>query len=281
METDRLRYFCAIAETGSLTAAAEILNVSHSGLSKAMSVLQNELKQQLFRPLGRGLELTDAGRDTYEKSKVLLAQIENLKKLKPLSEGSLARVGMAEIFALKIAGPLALAMNQIGMAVDYYELDSGEAENMVRDGRLDFALTFVPFPQSDMEYLKIKTVSMGVYCTNRNFLNMQLSEVPFVVPNHSIGQNPLSLKSRDGWPTETQRTVKYGAASLSLALQIVEQGLAAVFMPRFLSSPGYIEIPTGKMKRAYLTRDLFLLKRKNAEESKIMKTAAKIIRNQC
>ena len=192
METDRLRYFCAIAETGSLTAASGILNVSHSGLSKAMAVLQTELKQQLFRPLGRGLELTDAGRDIYQNAKEIIRQIDNLKKLKPLHEGSVIRIGMAEIFVLILAGPLAAELKTAGLTADFYELDSGDAEAMVRDGRMDFALTFVPFPQSDLEYLKIKTVTMGIFGKNSKFQQMPLEQIPFVVPNHALTQNPLS-----------------------------------------------------------------------------------------
>lgn len=36
MDFDRLRYFCAIAETGSLRRAAELLRLSPPALSKAM-----------------------------------------------------------------------------------------------------------------------------------------------------------------------------------------------------------------------------------------------------
>ena len=280
METDRLRYFCAIAETGSLTAAAQILNVSHSGLSKAMSVLQDELKQQLFRPLGRGLELTEAGHQVYKKSKLLLEGFEQLKKMRPPQETNLIKVGMAEIFSLHIAGHLAKSFSEAGLGSDLYELDSGEAETMILSDRLDFAITFIPFPHPELEYLKIKTVSMGIFCKNPKFSKMPLSEVPFVVPNHAVDNNPLSLKSRDGWPFEVQRNTLYGASSLSLALQIVNQGLAAVFMPKFLNS-NYTEIETKKIRSNNSDRDLFIVKRKIKEESKAMKMAAKIIRTQC
>ncbi|MCC2678969.1 MAG: hypothetical protein K0R29_1545 [Pseudobdellovibrio sp.] len=281
METDRLRYFCAIAEAGSLTAAAAVLNVSHSGLSKAMSVLQSELKQQLFRPLGRGLELTDAGRDVYKKSKEILAEIEKLKESKPLHHSGMVKVGMTEIFALSISGPLATELHGAGLHADYYELDSGEAEKMVSEGRLDFALTFVPLLQNDLEYLKIKSVQMGVFGASAKFAKMPFSQVPFVIPNEGMSQNPLSLKSRDGWPAEVQRKVQYGAGSLSLALQIVNEGLAVAFIPKFLAAKNFIELNPGKIKSTHMNRDLFLLKRKNSEESKAMKIAAKVLRTRC
>ena len=76
MDTHRLRYFCTIAETGSLTKASEILGISHSGLSKAITALEDETNLQLFRPQGRGLEITKDGKWFYQKAQEIL-KIEN------------------------------------------------------------------------------------------------------------------------------------------------------------------------------------------------------------
>ena len=112
------------------------------------------------------------------------------------------------------------------------------------------------------------------------FGKIHLDEIPFVVPNRAVDNNPLSLKSRDGWPFEVQRNIQYGASSLSLALKIVDQGLAAVFMPKFLNSH-YFEIETKKIRSNNSDRALFIVKKKMEEESKAMKIAAKIIRTRC
>ena len=55
MNLDRLRYFCVIAETGSLRRAAEILRLSPAALSKALHVLEKEVGCPLTLPAGRGL----------------------------------------------------------------------------------------------------------------------------------------------------------------------------------------------------------------------------------
>jgi DNA-binding transcriptional LysR family regulator len=52
--------------------------VSHSGLSKAMSVLQDELGFKLLSPRGRGLELTEKGKSIYEKSRQILEMVSSL-----------------------------------------------------------------------------------------------------------------------------------------------------------------------------------------------------------
>jgi DNA-binding transcriptional LysR family regulator len=281
METDRLKYFCTIAEIGSLTAAAEILNVSHSGLSKAMSVLQTELGQQLFRPLGRGLELTEAGRNVYLKSKEVLDVVEKLKKPGAELQASRIRIGMTEVLALALTGEITEALYSSHAHVDFYDLDAGEAEVKILEGHLDFALSFVPFPHADLEYLKIKKASMGVFYCNPSFKNKNLNEIPFVVPNSEMKSNPLSVKSRDGWPTEVERLCVFGASNLSLALKIVEAGSAAVFIPKFLAGKNLVEYETKKSLFQSSERDIFLVKKKNIEESKVMKTVAKLVRTIC
>ncbi len=289
MDTIRLKYFCAIAEIGSLTKAAEILNISHSGLSKAMSVLQEELGEQIFRPQGRGLELTERGKDLYTKCKEILDLVAKLKEADSLSKKKFLRIGLAEIFAISIAGDIAQSISpDLSQSIDFYDLDSGEAEVQILSGKIDFALSFVPFPHRDIEYLKIKRTPMGIYFNNPHFAKLELEQLPFVTPNIEIENNPLSIKSRDGWPTELRRKVQFGANTLALALQMVDAGNAAIFIPQFVAknlnrrrSFQFQEYEVKKVFLAESTRDIYLVKKKNLEESQEMKLLAKVVRKLC
>jgi LysR family transcriptional regulator, transcriptional activator of nhaA len=57
-----LRYFWMVANTGSLTAAAERLGLRAQTLSSQITQLEQTLGRALFQPVGRGLGLTEAGR---------------------------------------------------------------------------------------------------------------------------------------------------------------------------------------------------------------------------
>lgn len=57
----QLRSFLAVAETGSVRAAAERLVVSQPSVSAAVGALERELGVELVARQGRGLRLTDAG----------------------------------------------------------------------------------------------------------------------------------------------------------------------------------------------------------------------------
>ena len=57
-----LHYFWAVAKEGNLTRAAAHLHVSQSALSAQIKQLEEQLGQPLFSRVGRGLQLTEAGR---------------------------------------------------------------------------------------------------------------------------------------------------------------------------------------------------------------------------
>jgi LysR family transcriptional regulator, salicylic acid-responsive activator of bsdBCD len=69
METNRLKQFCVIVETGSIVKASQLLHITHSALSKSMRCLQEEIGFSLLRRQGRGLALTEDGLHIYQRAK--------------------------------------------------------------------------------------------------------------------------------------------------------------------------------------------------------------------
>src|ERR1700676_280794 len=77
MELRHLRYFVAIAETGSLTTAAEQrLHTAQPSLSRQIRDLEDEVGVQLLTRSARGVELTAAGRAFLDHARLALAQSE-------------------------------------------------------------------------------------------------------------------------------------------------------------------------------------------------------------
>lgn len=73
-----LRYFHAIAQAGTLTKAAERLNVSPSALSVQVQALEAQLGHDLFERRGRNLVLTEAGRLTLERAEAIFSAGDEL-----------------------------------------------------------------------------------------------------------------------------------------------------------------------------------------------------------
>jgi DNA-binding transcriptional LysR family regulator len=71
MDFRHLRAFIAVAETSSVTKAAERLHISQPPLSRHIRQLEDELGTPLFVRHRHGVTLTEAGRGLLEKAKVL------------------------------------------------------------------------------------------------------------------------------------------------------------------------------------------------------------------
>ncbi|MGV2986005.1 LysR substrate-binding domain-containing protein [Vibrio sp. E150_011] len=59
--------FVKVAETGSMSRAAEQLNVTHSAVSQSIKALESQLATQLFRRVGRHIELNSNGQQYYRE----------------------------------------------------------------------------------------------------------------------------------------------------------------------------------------------------------------------
>lgn len=76
METRHLRYFVAVADTGSLTRAAETLGIAQPALSQALARMEELLGVKLFTRSRRGAELTVAGHAILDDARFSLARID-------------------------------------------------------------------------------------------------------------------------------------------------------------------------------------------------------------
>ncbi|MEA2774477.1 MAG: LysR family transcriptional regulator, hca operon transcriptional activator [Acetobacteraceae bacterium] len=77
MELRHLRYFLAVAETGSVTAAAERrLHISQPSLSRQIRDLEYEVGAELFNRGARGVELTAAGKAFFDHARLALSQVD-------------------------------------------------------------------------------------------------------------------------------------------------------------------------------------------------------------
>jgi LysR family transcriptional regulator, hydrogen peroxide-inducible genes activator len=76
LELHQLRYFCAVAETGSFSRAAEQSHVSQPSLSQQIMKLEDELGVRLFDRLGRSVRLTEAGQTFLPRARSVLRELE-------------------------------------------------------------------------------------------------------------------------------------------------------------------------------------------------------------
>ncbi len=287
METDRLKQFCLILETGSLSKAADLLGISHGGLSKSMTTLESELGFSLFQAHGRGILPTDEGRGIYRRAQEVLEKIENLKRNTSKTINKNFRIGALEVFI----GPMfSKATFDDDTSFEILELNPGSIETAVLENRIDVGFTYLPVPVEGVELIKIAKFRFGIYARKGAFKNRKLEDLPFVAPISEAPQNPLGIKERDVWPDGLfPRKKKYQVNLLSTAMGLAHQGMCAIYIPaclaefqnKVIDSELRLEelpLPTDFPKQEYF---VYMAKRLGTQESAFIKKVNSVIRKLC
>lgn len=144
----QLLCFVAVAEHGSITAAAEQLHVSPSAVSGAVDELERVLRTQLtVRRRAHGVTLTTSGHDVLRRARNLLGEAEDLElhardtgeDLRgPLVVGSyhtLAPTVLAELLA-------AYAERHPGVDLDFISASQADLVDRLARGELDLAVVY-------------------------------------------------------------------------------------------------------------------------------------------
>ena len=141
------RSFVIVAEEGNIGRAAQRLFITQPALSRQMQQLEREVGEPLLLRTGRGVELTDAGRQLVEKARVALNAVEDA-----LAAGSSQEPHGKLILGLPQAGGRerwfelvqAFADHYRGVEVEVREALSEHLQSQVLAGDLHAAIALTP-----------------------------------------------------------------------------------------------------------------------------------------
>ena len=80
MTLRQIRHFIAVAETGSISAAAQAVFISQSTLTLAIQQLEEEVGVRLFERHAKGMLLTHQGHQFLRQAHLIMATVENAKR---------------------------------------------------------------------------------------------------------------------------------------------------------------------------------------------------------
>lgn len=144
----QLEYFVAVGEAGSITVAADIVNVSSPSISAAIAQLEDEFGLALFvRKHAKGLALTEAGRQLMTQASTLLKDAQKLNQLArnitgkvqgPLALGCL--VTFAQLIVPSLRREFETAFPDV--RISQTEQTQSGLFALLRAGKIDLALTY-------------------------------------------------------------------------------------------------------------------------------------------
>lgn len=144
METSRCKAFIAAAEEGSLTAAADRLGYTPSGVSQLVSALEDDLGVVLLDRARKGVALTDAGRRMIGLIRTFLASESNIYEaasdIKGLTVGSVTIAAYPSIAAYLLPDVIRAFQTQYpGIDIRITEGITQEIEEWLDRGEVDMA----------------------------------------------------------------------------------------------------------------------------------------------
>ncbi|GGN59786.1 LysR family transcriptional regulator [Novosphingobium indicum] len=142
----QLRYFLAVAETGSFSRAAKRVSVTQPSLSAGIAKLERELGARLFDRDRQGVALTPAGSRFLVRARRIAAEYEHaLVELSEVSDPTLLRIGVLGTIPTAMIENLLEQHRALGSGEALEILDGSERDitERLERGRIDLALTVV------------------------------------------------------------------------------------------------------------------------------------------
>ncbi|MFF0224479.1 LysR family transcriptional regulator [Streptomyces sp. NPDC004629] len=154
VDTRLLRSFVAVADTGSLTRAAERLFLSQPALTKQIKQLETRLGVRLFTRSRAGMTLTEPGRTLAARAPALLADWDRLlRETKGTADRAarVLRVGFMASAANEATQRIVaeFARRRPGWRADMRQSAWSDPTAGLADGDTDVALLRLPFPGQD------------------------------------------------------------------------------------------------------------------------------------
>jgi DNA-binding transcriptional LysR family regulator len=80
MDWDNLKFFLALAETGSLSRASEKLRVDHSTVARRVEMLEDDLGVRLVERLSRSYRLTAEGEQVRDRAREIADRMVDIAR---------------------------------------------------------------------------------------------------------------------------------------------------------------------------------------------------------
>lgn len=165
MDWNYLRTFHAVAETGSLTAAADRLGISHATAFRHIKAFETDLGSRLFEKVRGRYRLTEAGSDIVDLVRTVAVSVEDIDRKITGSDIALkgrVRLTAPASFSCHFLPQLLSGLRNAFPRISVELLSSNEEVNMSSRAS-EIALRVTPEPPEHLIGRKIADIPWGIY----------------------------------------------------------------------------------------------------------------------
>ena len=244
MTLQQLQYVLAAIEHGSFSAAADALHLAQPSLSEQVRKLEAELGVALFRRVGRGLVLTEAGRALRPHAEAALAAVDGAREsvgaIREL-RGGLAAFGTFGTARTYLGTDLVedFRRSHPDVRVRILGQNSSDTVEAIRSGELEAGLVVLPIDDRGLVVRpamrdEVLYVSTDPERLRRPMTIARLARAPLILNDASwAAEDPTrrqlnELAQREGLSIEPQIDVE----DVEDALQLASRGLGDTIAAR-------------------------------------------------
>jgi len=168
MDLRQLRYFVAIAEEGSLSAAAQRVNVAQPSLSQHIIGVEKDLGVTLFNRSPRGMTLTQSGEILLAHARDILGAmdtaVEAVKQSGSEPQGDVT-FGLPSSIAMVLSVPLAETVRLELPKVKFRAIDamSGFIKTWLEDQSIDVGMLYDLHSVRHMNHIELMTEELHFF----------------------------------------------------------------------------------------------------------------------
>jgi LysR family transcriptional regulator, nitrogen assimilation regulatory protein len=237
----KIQYFFAVIEHANLSSAAQSLRVSQPTLSRQIQSIEDQFQTPLFVRGGRGMMLTEAGKQLHEGLQSIERQLRTLKtdvaavSLEPSGE---VAFGIPPSPRGLIAVPLVKSFNTAypRIVVRIVEETSAQLRDLVANGLIDVAITNTHEPGHGVTAQQLGRERMLLVGPVSAKLSMRretpiktLADLPLILTTRP---NSLRLTIERGLGVHgLTPNVRFEANTLPLMTDLVTAGLGYTVLP--------------------------------------------------
>jgi LysR family nitrogen assimilation transcriptional regulator len=198
MNLKHLQSFVRVAELGSFSKAARVLDIAQPALSRQVRQLETDLRETLLLRNGRGVSLTDAGRRLFDHGVQILQQVSQAREDLGAERGAAVghvKIGLPPSIGRRLTLPLIEGFRQHlpRARLTIVEGLSANIAEWIASGRADLGLLYNPDAQPELE---ITPVLRERLCLVEPAAARGRRVAPKPLPLRELGSYPLILPER-------------------------------------------------------------------------------------
>lgn len=288
MNLKALRYFVAIADTGSFTAAAARVRIAQPALSRHVRELESELGVGLLRRTARGALLTQEGATLYESARRILAEADQVKSQlmarAPLGQATVTVGASPTLGRVLLPGLFQRCESSLsGFRISVREAFTPILSDWLERGLVDVAV--VTNPQVSKGY------ALHPLCGEPfALIGASPRKWPPIVSAAKLADIPLLMTSFHRGLVERQLQVVGGSLNVHAEIdsvdsirELVLQGPWVTLMPVsvFFDQRSAAAVAVSEVSGVQLNRQLMLATRRDADAADGISLVADLIKSEC